>query len=180
MLSTSCNVNYGQCSNLLDKYLGEILRSDICQIDYNNGNPIVTEAYAGLLAYKATYGATCLTDSSNDGNYCYAEAITNTSTPSASYIYYLPLGFTLPAGMNPTCNDCLKRTMQGFATYAADSSQPLSKTYASAAAAVDVFCGPTFVDQNIPLPSGAALRATLNLATVALATMLAGSWLLLI
>lgn len=39
--------------------------------------------------------------------------------------------------------------MKGFASYASNASQPISQTYAGAASDVDMFCGPTFVEQNV-------------------------------
>jgi hypothetical protein len=111
------------------------------------GNPQVTQAYTGLLAYQPSYHAGCLTDS--HGNYCFANAVTNASAPSSSYIYYLPLGVSLPGGTQPTCDTCLQNTMRTFAAYATNSSQPLSTDYSAAAEQVDMICGPRFAESAV-------------------------------
>lgn len=161
---------------MMSSFATELVRSDTCQQDYKLQNPTLTQAYAGLLAYQPIYGATCLkatsttaapsasateTDGgglggekfrrqeSSTGGYCYASAITNTTSPSASYFYYLPLGIGLPGGTIPACDSCLQGTMKGFAAYATNASQPLANTYTSAASDVNMFCGPTFVNQNV-------------------------------
>jgi hypothetical protein len=39
-----------------------------CRTDYHNDNPVVLQAYNGLVAYKPAYQASCLRD--NKGSYC--------------------------------------------------------------------------------------------------------------
>jgi hypothetical protein len=41
---------------------------DACKIDYHNDNPVVLQAYNGLVAYKPAYQASCLRD--DKGSYC--------------------------------------------------------------------------------------------------------------
>lgn len=117
------------------------------------------QAYAGLLAYDVSYNASCLKKSpapgdpdapQNSGNYCFANAVTNTTSPTDSYVYYIPLGITLPAGNLPTCDSCLTSTMAVYANAAADKSQPLSLDYAASAAMINDMCGPSFVNASIP------------------------------
>ena len=131
----------------------DIQKDENCGADFQMGNPQVTQAYTGLVAYQPSYHAGCLTDS--DGNYCFANAVTNASAPSSSYVYYLPLGVTLPGGTQPTCDMCLQNTMRTFATFATNSSQPLSTDYGPAAEQVDMICGPRFAE-SASVQTGAA------------------------
>ena len=130
----------------------EIQSENNCGADLAMRNPMVTQAYNGFIAYQPLYHAGCLTDS--DGNYCFANAITNASAPSSSYVYYLPLGVQLPGGTQPTCDTCLQNTMAIFATFASNSSQPLSTDYGTAAQQVDMSCGPRFVESSVQMTSG--------------------------
>lgn len=118
---------------------------------------MVRQAYAGFVAYQPLYHAGCITN--NAGEYCYAAAVNNASAPSASYIYYLPLGMSLPAttsSRKPGCSACLRNTMAVFALYAGDKAQPLSETYDSAAEQLDASCGAKFVEAAKVSTNGAA------------------------
>lgn len=141
------------CTALTNSYALQLRQSSNCEADYNAENPIVTEAYNGLVAYRPVYSATCLRDGTAANNYCFADAVTNTSSPTSSYIYYLPLGMALPAGSTPTCNTCLAETMAIFAQYATNGTQPLSKTYVAAAQQINLVCGEGFVGASIVVKS---------------------------
>lgn len=67
-LEATCAVNESQCTATLDGFARELLADTACKTDYNNDNPIVIQAYNGLVAYKPSYQASCLRD--DDGNYC--------------------------------------------------------------------------------------------------------------
>ncbi|KAK3691293.1 hypothetical protein LTR37_018738 [Vermiconidia calcicola] len=136
----------------------EIQLEENCGADLEMRNPMVTQAYNGFIAYQPLFHAGCLTDL--DGNYCFANAVTNSSAPSSSYVYYLPLGVQLPGGTSPTCDQCLKNTMAVFATYAGNSSQSLSSTYTPAAEQLDMTCGPTFVQATVQMSSSASTMAS--------------------
>jgi len=86
----------------------------------------------------------------------FANAITNNTSPSDAYIYYLPLGVELKASTKPTCNSCLQRTMNIFSTGASNSTLPVARTYNNAAAAVNQNCGSNFVNGSVAVTSGAA------------------------
>ena len=129
----------------------EIQSDNNCGGDLGMQNPMVTQAYNGFIAYQPLYHAGCLTDS--DGDYCFANAVTNASAPSSSYVYYLPLGVQLPGGTQPTCDTCLQNTMAVFATYASNSTQPLNTDYGTAAQQIDMTCGPRFVESNVQMSS---------------------------
>jgi hypothetical protein len=118
-----------------------------CGYDYADENALVMQAYNGLIAYSPLYQAGCLKDP--QGNYCFANAITNTTSPSDSYVYFLPLGIALPGASRPTCSKCLQNTMNIFAGAASNLSQPVSTTYVAAAVQIDQGCGPTFANSTI-------------------------------
>lgn len=142
----------------------EIKREDRCGEDLDMENPVVTQAYNGFLAYQPLYQAACLLDSG--GNYCFANAATNASAPTSSYIYYLPLGVELPGGSRPACTTCLQNTMAVFAEAAANTTQPLNEDYVGAAEQVQMTCGPTFV--------GASVQASGAVSTAAISRALGG------
>lgn len=97
----------------------DIRKQSNCGPDYTKQNPLVLQAYNGLIAYEPLYRAGCL--KSGTGSYCtlregtlytgpptnwaidagFADAITNMSSPSDSYVYFLPLGLPLPGGSRP-------------------------------------------------------------------------------
>jgi hypothetical protein len=118
-----------------------------CGQDLQLQNPVVEHAYNAMLAYTPLYQAGCLQD--GDGNYCFANAVTNKSAPTGGYIYYLPLGVQLPGGTEPTCNTCLQKTMSIFASAASNNSVPLASDYTTAAQMVDENCGPEFVQASV-------------------------------
>jgi hypothetical protein len=144
----------------------DIISSSHCGNDYQNQNPLVSQAHAGLVAYEVVYQATCL-KSNETGNYCFADAITNQQNPSDAYPYYAAVGLNLPPASHPTCNNCLKDILSIFAGYAMDKAQPLATTYISTAQQVDVDCGAKFADTSVPVgtvdsESGAAGRNPIN------------------
>ncbi|KAM0170036.1 hypothetical protein ACHAPF_009406 [Botrytis cinerea] len=148
-LDASCSANAQSCSNLMSSFASNITSTDACSVDLLAANPLVTQARLGLLAYSTLYTASCLKDPSN-GAYCYAQAVTNSSSPTDSYIYYLPLNTSLPGGSQPTCNQCLKNTMAVFESAGAVRTSAIAGTYAQAAGMVNVQCGPGFVNASLP------------------------------
>lgn len=140
-------------------YYGSQIRQDgVCGADYTLQNPMVVQAYNGFVAYQPLYHAGCLKD--GGGNYCFANAITNESSSTDAYPYYLPLGVALPGGTRPTCNTCLRDTMAIFANAASNRTQPVSKLYEQAAQQIDLGCGPNFVNATVPTSKGASSPAT--------------------
>lgn len=118
-----------------------------CASDLSAKNPMVLQAQLGLAAYKTLYTASCLRNPSTSA-YCFADAVTNTSSPTDSYIYYLPLNISLP-GFAPTCDACLVNTMAIFEAATADRSSPLASDYPAAAQQIDLHCGPSFVNTSL-------------------------------
>jgi hypothetical protein len=149
-----------------------IQQDDNCGADFQMGNPIVKQAYTGFVAYQPAYHAGCLTDS--HGNYCYANAVTNASAPSSSYVYYLPLGVSLPGGTQPTCNQCLQNTLSIFASYATNSSQPLYTDYSTAAQTIDMTCGPSFAASAVQTGAASSFSVRTGLTAIAAAVVLSG------
>jgi hypothetical protein len=86
----------------MDGYARELSTASACKTDLDNNTPLVIQALNGLVAYPAAYTASCLRDS--EGSYCFANAVSNTSSTTDSYPYYLPIGQELPAGSRPSCN----------------------------------------------------------------------------
>jgi len=148
-IDASCNVpSSTACSSLLASYATTLLSK--CSADYALRNPIVTEAYAGFLAYSAVYWATCLVDPSDGQTNCFAEALANTSDRTRSYVYYLPLGVQLPAGSlsQSSCGPCLQATMQGFRGFKGNKTQAFGGTYDAAVGMVKTVCGATWLNQT--------------------------------
>ncbi|KAK8161540.1 hypothetical protein IWX90DRAFT_488080 [Phyllosticta citrichinensis] len=151
VLDVACNVDYQQCNSLMDHFASELTRDSNCGADFKAENPTVRQAYNGLVAYAPLYQAGCLKDSA--GSYCFANAITNSTNPTDSYPYYLPIAITMPGGSRLTCNSCLRDTMHTFWTYTGNKTQPLSDTYAAAASQVNIQCGPHFVNESVSTSS---------------------------
>lgn len=170
-LDATCNVDFNTCLAVMNEFGRTIKNGSNCAADYATDNPLVLQAYNGLLAYQPLYQAGCLRDSR--GNYCFANAITNTTAVTDSYPYYLPLGVSLPGSSRPTCDTCLQDTMAIFSSFAGNTTQPISQTYGDAAQQIDIGCGPTFVNGTAaPLKGGAgAIGASLG-SMIALLTML--------
>ncbi|KAF2270873.1 hypothetical protein CC78DRAFT_450350 [Lojkania enalia] len=153
-LEVTCGVNEDQCTSIMDGLALELTSDANCAVDYANDNPQVLQAYNGLLAYEPLYQASCLRD--DDGRYCYANAVTNTTATTDAYPYYLPVGIEMPPGARPTCNKCLQDVMAIFSSFGGNSTQPISQTYNGAAAQIDMGCGPTFVNKTATPLKGAA------------------------
>ncbi|KAF2399521.1 hypothetical protein EJ06DRAFT_522411 [Trichodelitschia bisporula] len=152
-LDAGCNANFARCNALMGSLATKLRSSDSCAADYTNQNPLVMQAYSGLIAYATMYQAGCLKD--DKGNYCFANAITLTNTTSLAdaYPYYLALGTDLPGAVRPTCSNCLKNTMSIFAGAAGNQSQPISHTYRPAAEQINMGCGPGWVQESVALGS---------------------------
>lgn len=155
----------------MDGFANELVSSSACETDYKNDNPVVLQAYNGLVAYMPTYQAGCLR-ADESGSYCFANAVSNTSSPSDSYPYYLAIGQELPVS-RPTCNSCLQRVMGVFASYGNNATQPISKTYATAAQQISIACGASFVDVTAaPLKAAASTTHVSLTPTLTLLLML--------
>ena len=155
-LDKTCNVVFSACSSLMSSFAQDLKKDSNCGQDFRRQNPLVAQAYNGLVAYEPLYHAGCEKDSQND--YCYANAILNRTLASSSdsFVYYLPLGIPLPAPATPSCSQCQLNTMNIFNEAAANRSQPINSIYVDAARMIDLKCGPTFVNATLPDPIGGA------------------------
>lgn len=145
-LDKSCSASLAVCSPLMSQYAEELISSQYCQTDYQQQNPLVMQAYAGLTAYEPLYRATCL-KSNATGDYCFVDAM-ESKTAADSYPYYTAIGLQLPVGTAPACTSCLQNTMEIFSGYAVQSGQPLSQTYLGCAVQVDQQCGSSFASTS--------------------------------
>ncbi|KAL8651522.1 MAG: hypothetical protein Q9210_003199 [Variospora velana] len=139
------------CTTLLSSIASQLRQDSNCGSDYRREQPLVLAAYNGLVSYSPLYRAGCERDLESD-NYCFANAIQNMTSPSDSYPYYLPLGIPLPGGSQPTCSDCLRRTMEIFHQAGEEGGQqqsPLVTSFVGAAQMVNMGCGPGFSNQTI-------------------------------
>lgn len=151
-LEKSCSASLAVCSPLMSQFAEELISSQNCQADYQQQNPLVMQAYAGLTAYEPLYRATCL-KSNTTGDYCFVDAM-EAKSAADSYPYYTAIGLQLPAGTQPECTSCLQNTMAIFAGYAVQSGQSLSQTYLGCAMQVNQQCGPTFASTQVKSVSG--------------------------
>lgn len=178
-LDYTCAANFTQCSTVMAQYAKNITTSDACSADLTSENPLISYARLGLLAYQPLYRASCLKNPSTSA-YCFADAITNASSPADSYIYFLPLNTTLVGGSQPTCDVCLKQTMAVFEAATSDRSSALATDYVSAAMQVNVNCGPGFVNASIAAAATSGSQPSQPLSNVGIFALvvLVASWLL--
>ncbi|KAK4218156.1 c6 zinc finger domain-containing protein [Rhypophila decipiens] len=148
VLDASCAANSTFCSEYFSNLATNMTADENCGADYRDGNSIVVKAYQAMLAYAPVYTASCLKDPETS-MYCFANAVTNLSSPTSPYFYYLPLNRSLPGSSIPACNDCLQRTMNVFHSATADRKQQIANTYVSAAEQVNTICGPNFVNESL-------------------------------
>ena len=130
----------------------ELLHSDNCAEDYGNGNAVVTGTYKDLVAYEPMYRATCLTSPSTQ-DYCFVDAVSNSSAPDDYNVYFMPIGSALSAGAKPTCSQCLQATMDLFARWAKKDGQSLVTTYLPSAGIINAHCGAGFANTSVTVGS---------------------------
>ncbi|KAH7229345.1 hypothetical protein BKA60DRAFT_24999 [Fusarium oxysporum] len=149
VLDATCAANVTYCTDFFDAAARNLTASENCKQEWESGNTIVKQFLYGMKAYEMMYKATCL-QTPEDDMYCYANAVTNTTTAANAYFYYLPYNLTLPGSTNPSCSWCIQETMNIFHAAAEDRSQPVALTYESAARQVNTLCGPDFVNSTLP------------------------------
>lgn len=102
-----------------------------------------------LVVYEPVYRASCLKDPGTD-EYCFVDAVTNSSSPADYALYFLPFGEVLPDhGKGPSCTPCLKASMRVFRDWARRDGQPLAGSYLPSAKVVNRYCGDGFADLNV-------------------------------
>ncbi|KAL2181358.1 uncharacterized protein P884DRAFT_190925 [Thermothelomyces heterothallicus CBS 202.75] len=157
-LDATCAANATFCTGYLNQLAQNLTQPENCGTDYERGQSTVADIYNAMMAYGPVYSAGCLRDP-DTGAYCYANAVTNLTNPSSTYIYFLPLNKSLPGTTVPSCGYCLQRTMALYQAATADRRQMIANTYVSAAQQVNTICGPNFVNETLAaevIPSGAA------------------------
>ena len=150
VLDAACSADVDFCTTFLKDKAKELISDENCGQEYTSGQPNIQQAYVGLRAYNVLYKATCLRDPENDDMYCFANAITNTSTPANAYFYFLPLNKALPQSANPACSTCLQDTMAIYQAAAANRKQAIANTYVTAAQSLNAICGPQFANDTLP------------------------------
>ncbi|CAG8890173.1 unnamed protein product [Penicillium egyptiacum] len=173
ILDTSCSADVSKCASIMTRLAADLLEAENCGDDYENGNSVVKGTYRDLVAYEPIYRATCLTDPSTQ-KYCFVDAVSNSTSPDDYSVYLMPLGTPLTVGDVPTCNKCLKETMDLFSTWARRDGQPIDSTYLPSAKIINAHCGDGFASTNITVGSvdaraGAGLAVplpNLGIATV--------------
>lgn len=148
VLDTSCSANTTQCATFMTKLAANLTSDDNCGADYRLGNPIVTQAYDGMVSYEPIARAACLQDPSTH-EYCFTEAALNSTNISGYALYLLPLGNSLPGGSRPECNQCTQATMAVYTDSAVVKGNPLVQTYIPAAQTINIGCGPGFVNATV-------------------------------
>lgn len=172
-LDASCIVNFPMCKAVMSNFAQELKKDSNCGQDLRRENPLVGQAYNGLIAYETSYWAGCEKDT--NGSYCFAKAIgTQTSSNSDSFTYYLPLGIALPAPAKPSCSQCLRNTLAIFYRASANKTQPVSQVYVDAARMIDLTCGPTFANTTT-----SDLTASGNFASQPRTGSMFGIWIVL-
>lgn len=180
VLDATCKADVVSCTEFLDKAAKNLTSSGNCKTEFQQNQSQVLQAYRGLLAYKVLYAASCLQDPSSN-MYCFANAVTNLSTVSDSYLYSMPFGTALPGASTPTCNWCTQNTMSIFHAASADRRQFVASTYESAARQVNTICGPQFVNSTLPSASGGrsiAIPSHVGVFMNACIALVAFTWLL--
>ncbi|KAF4983115.1 hypothetical protein FZEAL_1409 [Fusarium zealandicum] len=149
VLDATCAANVTYCAEFFDAAAKNLTSMDNCKTEWDNGDSLVKQVHYGLTSYEVMYKATCL-QTPDDDMYCYANAVTNMTTASNAYFYYLPYNLTLPGSTNPSCSWCIQETMNIFHAASADRSQPIAITYEGAARQVNTLCGMDYINGTLP------------------------------
>ncbi len=175
VLDATCAADVDSCTEFMNTAANNLTAKANCEDEFNNGLSTVVDAYNGLINYQVMYSAGCLQDRATE-QYCYANAVTNTSTSSDAYIYFLPYALALPGSSLPSCSWCNKETMDIFHAATAHRNLPISDTYADAARIFNNLCDPNFVNGTLPqaladsglalFPSWSIMAASLGLAAL--------------
>ncbi|KAL4797485.1 hypothetical protein BDV19DRAFT_47358 [Aspergillus venezuelensis] len=147
VLDTACAADVSSCTETMNNFASELLDDSNCGQDYADGNPLVTSAYYDMITYEPIYRATCLQNPDSQ-NYCFVDAVTNTSNPADYDVYSLPYGSAISSKPLPTCNACLQATLDVFSKWAQVEDQPLANSYMPSANEINGKCGSNFANVN--------------------------------
>jgi hypothetical protein len=150
VLDATCAANVTVCDSYLSDVAAKLIDTATCGDDYEAENQVVVQAYIGLKAYQPLYSVGCLKDAQSSA-YCYANAVTNTSTTGNTYLYYLALNISYPSTTPdlPSCNQCNKETMLIYQAATAHRSSFIATTYESGAEQVAAACGISFANVTL-------------------------------
>ncbi|KAI1128071.1 hypothetical protein F5Y10DRAFT_265513 [Nemania abortiva] len=150
VLDAACAANVTMCTDYFNNLASDLIDDSNCGKEYDRQNALVVQAYQGMKTYDVVYRATCLTNSdANSSGYCFANAITNASTASNSYLYYLPFNSSLPSDAVPACGSCTRQTMEIYQAATSNRKADISNTYESAAEQINENCGTNFVNTSL-------------------------------
>ncbi|KAK6537847.1 hypothetical protein TWF694_010749 [Orbilia ellipsospora] len=176
-LTASCSVDTTVCDAVMNDLGKQLLDVSACGADFKARNPVVVQAYASFISYPVVFAAGC---QRSETGFCYADAVTNSTNPSDSYVYLLPLGIPIPGGAQLTCSTCLQKTMRIYSAAAANTSLPISSTYGAAANLINLGCGPSFVNTTVAeaqLGSAVSLSSRTWISTISLIAILSMAFL---
>jgi hypothetical protein len=162
VLDATCKADLDFCTSYLNDESKKMIADANCGDEFRRSQPNILQAYLGMRSYNVMYKSTCLRDPEN-GIYCFANAVTNQSTPANAYFYFLPMNMSLPESSNPACSQCLQDTMAIFHAATANRKQAIAMTYENASKQVNSICGPDFVTEKLAAEvegAGARLAAT--------------------
>ncbi|KAK4092385.1 hypothetical protein Purlil1_3006 [Purpureocillium lilacinum] len=171
VLDAACKADVSTCTDFLSQAAQNLTTEANCKAEIDQRQSLVLEAWRGLKAYEVLYKATCLQDNATS-MYCFANAVTNLTTPSDSFLYFVPFGLALPGSSTPSCNWCNKETMAIYRAASADRQQFVADKYEPAARQINAVCGPNFVNGTLPAAQSAAGVALPPSYTFALAGFL--------
>lgn len=167
LMDTACSAPISICAATLSDIARQLTQDSHCGADFRARQPLVIQAYNGLLGYEPIATTACLkttaynstspapsaNNDAENAQYCFTTALTNKANPSDPFPYYTAVGMNLPSVAKPTCNGCLRSAMEVFGRWALKSEQPLSMTYLSCAQTVNGACGAGFADANVQVGS---------------------------
>ncbi|KAL5335111.1 hypothetical protein BJX70DRAFT_376003 [Aspergillus crustosus] len=148
VLDIACAADVTSCASTMSSFASDLLDDANCGQDYKDGNPLVTNAYTNMIIYEPIYRATCL-QNPDTTNYCFVDAVTNTSNPADYDVYLLPYGSTTDSKSLPTCDSCLQATLDIFSKWAQVEDQPLANSYLPSATTINNRYGANFANVNI-------------------------------
>ena len=179
VVDAACRADVHSCNDFMTRAAVNISSDAGCKAEMQANQTAVWQTYRGLSSYQALYAATCIQDSTTS-SYCFADAVTNTSTPSDAYMYFMPYGMPLPATSTPTCNWCNQQTMGIYHSASSNRNQLVASVYEGAATQINTICGINFVNATLPPASSSAAVATTPsiLGVLATAGLVATLWML--
>ncbi|PYH90079.1 hypothetical protein BO71DRAFT_285622, partial [Aspergillus ellipticus CBS 707.79] len=148
VLDTACAANVTTCGAALSSFATELRKPSACGKDYDAGNQLVVDAYTDLITYEPIYRATCL-QSPSTTDYCFVDAVTNTSNAVNYDVYFVPFGTQMTSAPWPICTECLQAILAVYAEWAKMEGQPLVESYLPTAEAIDGVCGEGFADADV-------------------------------